>query len=230
MLLRTLLSSSCAAVLALFVGTGPARAACHHPSQPTAVGTRWVWQTEDGEKTRVRVVAAGESSFELEAIPPPTPGADPAPIRMTGACDEHGLRLEGLGFGRSVSQEGVYLGPPGGLEPGATWSERRTLDIGEAGAPVRTLMETVTTYRVVGPAKVTVPAGSYDTLEVSSEAVVTTRFQGAGAESLPSPPPITVRTTQWLAKGVGMVKTVTTAPGPGGEPQESTRVLVEFGS
>jgi DUF3108-like len=226
---RTLLSSSFAALLALLLVTAAARAECRHPYQPTAVGTHWVWQTESGEKTRVRVVASGESSFELEATPPPTAGADPAPIRMTGACDAHGLRLEGLGFGRSVSQEGVYLGPPGGLQPGATWSERRTLDIGAEDAPVSTLMETVTTYRVVGPAKVTVPAGSYDALEVSSEAVVTTRFEGAGAEGLPSPPPITVRTTQWLAKDVGMVKTVTNAPGPGGKPQQSTRELVEFG-
>jgi hypothetical protein len=95
---------------------------------------------------------------------------------------------------------------PVDMQPGDTWQQSfdvsGTNTIG--GTPTVTKGAYSTNSRAVGESKVTVPAGSFDALEVETNGTLdlTVKVSGVSQDV-----PVTFKLTQWYVLGIGMVET-----------------------
>ena len=116
----------------------------------------------------------------------------------------------------TVSQSGTYF--PADAAIGSTWSNEQTVRVEMTDSPIANMgpltSSTTATSKAIANEKVSVPAGTFDALKVEVTRVTTASFAGIpGKAKPPSIPPQTSTSTEWWAKGIGLVKSVTADQG-----------------
>jgi hypothetical protein len=201
---------------ALFSAAPAASAACDHPYFPLKQGKTFVYEKSGIRVTQV-VTRIDGNAFTFEAKTGPK-GAEMT-VTTTGGCSADGLTLN---LGASISSSkgtqirilkhtGSDFGPPAQMKVGGTWTSAliREMTTGK----VTMTISTKSTHKVVASEKVKVPAGEYDALKIETETETATKKAGS-----PKSEATRSKTTAWLVKGIGLVKSQSAATEPGGEP------------
>jgi hypothetical protein len=202
--------------------------ACSHPYYPLAKGYAVEYQTTTGGKvfsysTRV-TEQTGESIKLVNHV-------NQIDVEQTINCSGGSLRAEGyadLGSalkGQKITTEtksvsGEML--PKDLHVGSSWDTdfhvilHGIASFGDADATI------TATHKALAEESVTVPAGTYTALKVETKTTIVMKIQSLG-----DLPPITIATTEWWVKGVGLVKTKTAAVASEGDSiTEATKVTL----
>ncbi|MDD5251159.1 MAG: hypothetical protein PHT12_00825 [Patescibacteria group bacterium] len=163
-----------------------------------------------GNKATVRTEMAGGVTADMEA------DCANGSVEMKGSS---GLGADVQGFKTTViSSSGTFM--PADVSAGSTWSNSKTVRMDSAGGSAAAaamgslIMTTTEQSRAVGEESVTVPAGTYKAMKVESTQTTTSKFSATPAGTQSSEmPPSTYTSTEWLVKGIGMVKSVTKGEG-----------------
>lgn len=157
-----------------------------------------------GNKATMRTEMAGGVSADMEV------DCASGSVESNGMS---GLGADNTGFKMTVvSSSGTFM--PMDAAAGSTWSNSKTTRMdptGEAAAGMGSLtMITTEESQAVGEESITVPAGTYNALRVESTHTTTTKFSNMPAGmAVGEGTPSTYTFTEWLVKGIGVVKTVT---------------------
>lgn len=242
-------------LLALSIALTPALsfAECNHPYFPAKAGTTWTYQDKDGghnvmtvkgvEGSKVmmnaKVEKGAKSAEEGKKKKKKDKGeaAGPTEISMVGECTAEGVRMNMGGIQvkgaqgmevKTVSQSGYSLAPASKLTAGSTWTEESKNSMGGEGAPVQMSMTNKTVHKVIGTEKVKVPAGEFDAVKIEGDIETVMSMEGPMAAMMPKQPPQKGKSTTWVAKGVGVVKTEVSLSDARGKPQVHTTELVSY--
>ena len=194
---------------------------------PNTVGDTWTYRTSQvapglvmpGATSTDRIVSGAPAGARWigrmvsEDAANPGANSERSLILEAGAVSpDIGTMTTTIGPVTTVRSSGVYL--PVDLTPGLRWSWTQTID-----SPIST-MDVAGSAEVVGAAKVTVPAGTFEAVMVRSE-VVNHVVSKTGTI-----PPIdhVQRDESWYVRGLGLVKNVTRA----GAGYSAEKVLVRY--
>lgn len=158
-------------------------------------------QSMDGSTTtRLKEVKDGEAVFAMERD---------GFFAQLGSC-ELALRKDGLYFtviqGRKLEKPALEI--PSDIAVGKSWNSEHAIDLDISGATKK--WRAKTSQKAVGIEKIKVPLGEFDALKIV----------GTGEYWLDSTKSA-IKSTVWLAKGVGMVK-MTLEESSGGVKRIST--------
>lgn len=201
---------------ALFLTSPLASAGCDHPYFPLAPGKTFVYEKSGFQTTQVVTKLVGNTfTFESKSGPK---GAEMS-VTTTGECSADGITLnmgadtpsKGTQQIRTLKHSGSDVGPPGQMKVGGAWTSALTREM--TAGTVKVLISTKSTYKVVAAEKVKVPAGEYDALKIETETATTTKKAGSPRSEVTRS-----KTTTWLVKGVGLVKSQSAATEPGEPP------------
>lgn len=159
-----------------------------------------------GTKATMRTEMAGGVSADMEV------DCASGSVESNGMS---GLGADNAGFKTTVvSSSGTFM--PMDAAAGSTWSNSKTTRMdptSEAAAAANMGLLTMITMeegRAVGEESITVPAGAYNALRVESTHTTITKFPNMPAGMAAGEGTLSTYTsTEWLVKGIGMVKTVT---------------------
>lgn len=242
-------------LLALSIALTPALAyaECNHPYFPAKAGTTWTYQDKDGGQNVMTVKGVEGSKVSMDAKVVKAAGAEgegkkkkkkdkggddgPTEVSMLGECTAEGVRMnmggiqvkgaEGMEV-KTVSQSGYSLAPAAKLTAGSTWTEESKNSMGGEGSPVMMSMANKTVHKVIGTEKVKVPAGEFDAVKIEGDIETVLTMEGPMAAMMPKQPPQKGKSTTWVAKGVGVVKTEVNLSDAKGKPQIHTTELVSY--
>ena len=163
----------------------------------TGVKTAFKWNCQDGN---LAALDAGNNSFNMTT----------SSVTMTSD---------------SITADGYNI--PASFDIGNTWSEKVTV-IGTvtSNSTAKTVTSQIVTQiscSVAGTDKITVPAGTYDTVKATCNKSVGVSAIVQGTP-MPEGVPATASITYWYAKGVGVVQSVSTSSNNGTE----TIVLTQY--
>lgn len=157
--------------------------------------------------TKLKEVKDGEAVFSMERD---------GFFAQLGSC-ELALREDGLYFtviqGRKLEKPALEL--PSDIAPGKTWNSEHNIDLDVAGSIKK--WRAKTQQKAVGFEKVKVPLGEFEALKIV----------GTGEYWLDSSKS-SIKSTVWLAKGIGMVK-MTLQEDSGGVTRTSTVEAISKG-
>lgn len=208
---------------ALLVTSPLASAGCDHPYFPLAPGKTFVYEKSGVRTTQVVTKLVGKT-FTFESTSGPK-GAETT-VTTNGECSADGITLnldastpsKGTQQIRTLKHSGSDVGPPGQMKVGGAWTSALTREM--TTGTVKILISTTSTHRVVAAEKVKVPAGEYDALKIETETETATKKGGR-----PRSEATRSKTTTWLVKGVGLVKSQTAATEPGEPPLPATELV-----
>lgn len=223
----------------------PAAAAeCSHPYFPAKTGTTWAFKDSNGSQNVMLVTGVEGSKIKIdvkiEAKKETEKGKSaPAPteVSLEAECTAEGVRMNLSGFQvkglsgaemKTISQSGYSLAPASKLKPGATWTEEVTSSMSATDSPVQMKMASKTVHTVIGTEKVKVPAGEFEAVKIEGNAERTMTMEGPMAAMMPKQPPVKGKSTTWLVKGIGVVKTENTLTDAKGQPQVNVSELVRY--
>jgi hypothetical protein len=130
-------------------------------------------------------------------------GGDPQESSSISRCTDEGPHMRPRGAGESAGHyRGVEV--PARLKPGTKWERDMIVAMPHGPRVIRT------SYQALGREELDVPAGRFKTLRVAFQV----RGRGKGAESYP-----VTSGTQWLARGVGLVRYVSRSTSDAGGTQ-----------
>lgn len=256
--MRRILAALVLASSAAVAAPSLADAACNHPYYPAKEGSVWVYRDHDGNTSEMKVASVDGSTFTMDVTVTPDESAaradegkkkkkkkksepaGPTTMTMKGWCSADGVRMnmggatfrgaEGFEM-KTISEEGQVLPAAAKLKEGATWTHAAKQSMTAEGAPMQMTMETTTDYKVVGTEKVTVPAGEFTAIRIEGDGKSTMNMEGPMAAMMPKQPPQTTKSTFWVVKGVGIVKSEVTPAAAGkkkkGQPEPYASELVK---
>lgn len=122
------------------------------------------------------------------------------------------LRQNGMPESMTVTAETSFLLYPGNLAVGTTLPEgTMTTTMSQDGQAMGTTHLRIFNRRITGQETVTTPAGSFSAYVLEEETEVKTEMQIPGMPAgvpMPNIPPIVTKTTTYISRGTGMVKSV----------------------
>ncbi len=215
----------------------PASGSCANPYYPVTSGNTWSYSSLGSALGRytysMTVANLGVNSFttnEQSSL-----GAGTSSVikwncmngnlaAVDAGADSLSLATSKMTFtSSSVSAEGYNI--PNAFSPGTDWSER-VLIKGVVVSGARTVNSQIASKldcNVAGSDTVTVPAGTFNTVEVTCQQTVVVSMVLPKGTPVPAGAPVTVNITNWYAKGVGLVKSVRSMVG-----HTNTIVLTEY--
>lgn len=194
---------------------GPgAKGACANPYMPVLNGATWTYTVTTNvtgpSTSSSAITAVAADSFTLAVKSPQVSWTE------TWSCNQNGLlQLQNNGGATGAalagpdgtvtvttkSNQGVTV--PVAIRPGDTWTQTTVFSM-SSSAGVSGTSSTTWTFKAVGTATVTVPAGTFEAMRVDSTAV--SAFTFADGKVLNS----TSTGSAWWVKSKGMVKGTTT--------------------
>lgn len=145
--------------------------------------------------------------------------ADGATADMTADCSSGSVSLKGSsGLGAAVegvtfkttvaTSSGTYM--PADVKAGTVWNNSETIKMDMSGGPSASLgtitLTTTEESRAIGEESIAIPAGTFKAMKVEIKRTSTS------VAKFGKIPPSTEKTTEWWAKGIGMIKSVTVSP------------------
>jgi hypothetical protein len=190
--------------------TAAAESACDHPYFPLRTGSSWTYAMPDGTMTW-SVGGASGSNDSAEATM--EVALSDVSMAVHWSCSSAGIvsydfgNLSVASLGEVASMEvvdssGAWLPAPDLLVPGYSWPNSYTLvmHVSQEGFAADLTMTVSETSTATGIETITVPAGTFEALRVDgTESVSMSGFMGEAVN-------MTVDTTYWYAKGVGVVR------------------------
>ena len=244
------ITSAVPLALALTVVSAPALAfaECNHPYFPAKTGTTWTYQDSEGAQNvmtvkgvegdnvtmEAKVVKAAADAEEGKKKKKKKGDDTPTEVTIVGECTAEGVRMGMGGLQvkgaevKMISHSGYSLAPAAKLTAGSTWTEESKSGMSTEGAPVQMTMSNKTVHKVVGIEKVKVAAGEFDAVKIEGDMETQMTMEGPMAGMMPKQPPQKGKTTTWLAKGVGVVKTEVNMTDAKGKPLLRTSELVSY--
>jgi hypothetical protein len=214
------------------LAAGPLIAGCDHPYFPMKQGEKYVYAKQGIQITEVLTKMNG-SSFTFESMADGKAGAASAvAVTSIGECSADGLTMDIAGVTTSrgtkikiLKHSGTDFGAPAQMKVGGSWSAAVSKEVTTGN--VTMTIDTKFAYRVVAAERVKVPAGEYDALKVESDVHQSMTASGPGAAQIPKREPTHNTITMWIVKGVGLVKSQSSATEPG-DPPFPAMELVSF--
>jgi hypothetical protein len=199
-------------LIATFALTSSAWAACDHPYFPSAANTTWTYQSSfKNTQNTTKVLSNNGSSFVVEN------NIAKLKVQNTIKCESDGSltqteypNMTGLSANmkiETISYEGAAFPPATRWIVGATWSNLFKVKISiNMGTRAMTQSGTMTiNSKIDGEDTIKVPAGTFTTLKVT-QTIQQDMVMNLGGNSVPMKN--TIVTTNWYARGVGLVKSV----------------------
>jgi hypothetical protein len=201
-------------LLLLLVITAPrssARAVCSHPYYPSAAGATWRYQISGAlsQQYTQKILSNNGSSFVMQNTfndlsTKTTIGCNPdGSLSQNQYSDVSGSNVNARV--QTLSSSGVAFPAPNRWVVGATWTYAYTIRMtSSAGGQTITSQGSVTiTNKLLASERVSVAAGSFDTLKMQTTIAMDLNANMAGQR-------VPIRNTStglsWLARNVGMVK------------------------
>jgi hypothetical protein len=217
-LTRLALTALTVAVVTLL--TSPASAgACDHPYFPIKQGQKLVYDYPGAGMQVTMVVSKVEgNNVTWDVTTSIRGGGAPVSTVVHGECTAQGYSTDAdAAHGahgartRVLSRTGTQFGPSSQMKVGGTWTSGTT---SESEAPNMTVhTETSSTSKVVAKERVKVPAGDYQALRIDSVMEMKSTMSGPNAAKMAKAGfgTINVKSTMWIAEGVGLVKSQSVA-------------------
>jgi|GEM_PF-2790474 hypothetical protein len=201
-------------------------AQCSEPFYPARPGMSWEYQVESAQPARVHLVVNRVSSHGFVVTQTTQFQGTTVKIHLHWSCTPQGLvspdffsgsvsipKLTGAFKSTLVRYNGVIFPPAALWKPGYSWSYhfviRETSTESVPNSPsVQVQVDETVTNTIIGPAKVQVPAGTYQALEVKSAYRVLTTEELPNGMSYATPP-IQDTATSYYVQGIGLVLQVT---------------------
>ncbi len=211
----TRLSLAALTVAVVTLATSPASAGtCDHPYFPIKQGQKLVYAYPAAGMQVTMVVSKVEGNhFTWEVTTSIPGGSAPVSTVVHGECTAQGYSTDADHAARTriISRTGAQFGPLSQMKVGGTWASGTT---SESEAPNMTVhTETSSTSKVVAKERVKVPAGDYQALRIDSVMEMKSTMSGPNAAKMAKAGfgTMNVKSTMWIAEGVGLVKSQTVA-------------------
>jgi hypothetical protein len=197
--------------------TSPASAGtCDHPYFPIKQGQKLVYAYPAAGMQVTMVVSKVEGNHVTWDVTTSVPGGSaPVSTVVHGECTAQGYSTDADSTRgartRVLSRTGTQFGPSSQMKVGGTWTSGTT---SESEAPNMTVhTETSSTSKVVAKERVKVPAGDYQTLRIDSVMEMKSTMSGPNAAKMAKAGfgTMNVKSTMWIAEGVGLVKSQSVA-------------------
>ena len=187
----------------------PPETACDHPYFPLRSGSSWTYATPDGTMTWSVGGASGSDASAEATMEIAMPEVS---MTVHWSCGSAGIvsydfgTLSVASMGDVASMEvidssGAFLPASDLLAPGYSWPNNYSLvmHVSQEGFAVDWTTTVSETWTVAGIESVSVPAGTFEALRVDGDESVSITGLGQDVN-------VTVSTTHWYAKGVGVVR------------------------
>jgi hypothetical protein len=213
--------------------TGPservAATACDHPFLPLRTGASWSYSGSDGQLTWSVTSAGGSAESASATMEMAAPSVN---MTVHWNCSSAGIvsydfaNISALDVGEVatmdiVDSSGTWLPPAGTLAPGSSWSNEYTLvmKLAETGSMGDISAVISESWSVAGEETVSVPAGTFQALRMDGTVTMAISIPMGELPSttldipLGEIPPISINTTYWFAKDVGIVRFTSSSEG-----------------
>lgn len=188
---------------------------CSNDFFPVVEGASWTYNTTGaGASTYTRAIAeVRDDGFTMTN----TTDSSPTPLHIDYLCGKDGISSATLGnlpgaagsFSLSVTNfSGTNFPPADQWKTGATWSASYTV---EGGGTIQDIQADATgqvtqDYEIVGQESITVPAGTFNAYQVNS---TLSQQLTLAMNGITVPVEVTISSTDWYAKGIGQIKSMT---------------------
>jgi hypothetical protein len=205
----------------------PAQTACDHPYFPLRQGATWTYGADFGNYTWTVAEVTGDLDSATATL---QMSFSEGTFTYHWNCSSEGVvsydygnaafsSAEGSVDINVISTEGAFLLPADQMEEGASWTHSYEVQMsmsGEGGGMTVT-SQSSQHFTASGVESVESEAGSFETLRVDGTATFNVSFPGLPAISSDS------SNTYWLAYGVGIIRSNSTAAG-----ESSSAILVSY--
>jgi hypothetical protein len=215
----TRLALAALSATALTLVASPASAgACDHPYFPIKQGQKLVYAYPAAGMQVTMVVSKVDGNHFIYDVTTSIPGGSaPTSTVVHGECTAQGYSTDTAAAAshgaktKIISRTGTQFGPSSQMKVGGTWTSGTTSESEAPNMTVRT--ETSSTSKVVAKERVKVPAGDYEALRIDSVVEMKSTMSGPNAAKMAKAGfgTMNVKSTMWIAEGVGLVKSQTVA-------------------